>query len=140
MKCKTMRTLKALLRELPPGSIRGDRNTKNYTAVPHVMPFDEFSRIWNGWNCCGEKDIGAVGEGFGLQYSSVAHIPFIDQLPSAWNAGRRDVNRSSFIMWDKSGEDTLFYLWRDGLPRPPLTTRHSNTLTSAFTHRSSSAS
>jgi hypothetical protein len=167
-----------LLRELPPASIRG-----HDTAVPHSMPFRQFSRVFNGATSGERRDAerdltllreqldgaekeliascdvlrsaaaepgkdaeaasvrcmelekevanltakaeglqssaekcAALGVGFGLQFSGVAHIPFIDELPSAWTGGRRDVNRSTFVMWDKSGEDTLFSLWKDGSP------------------------
>jgi hypothetical protein len=43
----------------------------------------------------------------------------VDELPSAWDFGRRDVNRSSFVMWDKGGNDLLFSLWRDGAHPAP---------------------
>jgi hypothetical protein len=98
-----MRHLPAFLRELPPRSIAGLA-----TGVPRVIPSDEFFRIFNG--SAGDKQ----DSGFGLLFSSVAHIPFVDELPSAWNFGRRDVNRANFIMWDKSGNDVLFSLWKDG--------------------------
>ena len=98
-----LRHVPALLRELPPSSIRGLT-----TAAPRLLPPRDFFRIFNGSPgdranpCCG------------LQFSPVAHIPFVDELPSAWDFGRRDVNRSSFVMWDKGGNDLLFSLWRDG--------------------------
>ena len=99
-----MRYLDALLRELPPRSISGLS-----TAVPATVPPAEFIRIFNG----------TEGDRSGMMFSGVAHIPYIDELPSAWTLGRRDVNHSSFVMWDKGGSDTLFSLWKDGAPPRP---------------------
>ncbi len=117
-----MRRASALLRELPPSSICGSA-----TAVPRRLPIDEFLRIFNG--CAANADTQS-----GLMFSGAAHIPFIDELPSAWTGLRRDVNYSHFVMWDKGGSDTLFSLWKDGISpalfpqltlQPPLTPRPS---------------
>jgi len=105
-----MRHMPALLRELPPRSISGLS-----TAVPPLLPPAEFFRIFNGSTATAD----AERDGCGMMFSSVAHIPYIDEVPSAWTAGRRDVNQSRFVMWDKGGTDTLFSLWNDGI-RPPL--------------------
>jgi hypothetical protein len=98
-----LRNLPAFLRELPPRSIAGLA-----TAVPSLIPSGEFFRILNG--PAGDQQ----HSGFGLQFSTVAHIPFVDEVPSAWNFGRMDTNRASFVMWDKAGSDSLFSLWKDG--------------------------
>jgi hypothetical protein len=75
--------------------------------VPRRLPINELLRIFNG-------SAAHADAGCGLLFSSVAHIPFIDELPSAWTGLRRDVNASNFVMWDQGGTDTLFSLWKDG--------------------------
>jgi hypothetical protein len=101
-----MRNTSALLRDLPPHSIHGVS-----TAVPRRLPINQLLRIFNG-------SAARADAGCGLLFSSVAHIPFIDELPSAWTGLRRDVNASNFVMWDQGGTDTLFSLWKDGQSAP----------------------
>ena len=102
-----MRNTPSLLRELPPGSICG-----RSSSVPRSLPIGQFLRMFNGCDA-------AADAGCGLLFSSAAHMPFIDELPSAWTGLRRDVNMSNFVVWDKGGSDMLFSLWKDGsFPSP----------------------
>lgn len=98
-----MRYSAAILRELPPRSLACFD-----TAVPRLIPSKKHFCLLGG-SAVDKRDAC-----FGLQFSCVAHVPYIDELPSAWSFGRRDVNRANFVMWDKSGGDVLFSLWRDG--------------------------
>jgi hypothetical protein len=72
-----MRNTPSLLRELPPGSICG-----RSTSVPRSLPIGQFLRMFNGCDA-------AADAGCGLLFSIAAHLPFTDELPSAWTGLQR---------------------------------------------------